>query len=184
MNKNITMSINVIFMGMLMTIMSNFSVLRFIDSFYSCITTCLCQVNIHQMFDKWKPLFFFLSKMIFVTFQNTFIAQTSKCFKGELRGWQIICHVLIMKVLLFYWKGNVHTSAVDDHTISVFRQLCIYDEISVLRKSRILRLKHITLNELDLSLSTTIYECSHLPCIQICQKGKCFKNEHSEQQNE
>ena len=83
MNKNITMSINVIFMGMLMTIMSNFSVLRFIDSFYSCITTCLCQVNIHQMFDKWKPLFFFLSKMIFVTFQNTFIAQTSKCFKGE-----------------------------------------------------------------------------------------------------
>ena len=133
MNKNITMSINVIFMGMLMTIMSNFSVLRFIDSFYSCITTCLCQVNIHQMFDKWKPLFSFLSKMIFVTFQNTLIAQMSKCFKGELRGWQIICHVLIMKVLLFYWKGNVHTSAVDDHTISVFRQLCIYDEISVLR---------------------------------------------------
>ena len=87
-----------------------------------------------------------------------------------------------MKVLLFYWKGNVHTSVVDDHTISVFRQLCIYDEISVL--SRILRSKHITLNELDLSLSTTIYECSHLPCIQICQKGKCFKNEHDEQKNE
>ena len=83
MNKNITMSINVISMGMLMTIMSNFSVLRFIDSFYSCIATCLCQVNIPQMFDKWKPLFLFLSEMIFVTFQNTFIAQMSTCFEGK-----------------------------------------------------------------------------------------------------
>ena len=77
------MSINVISMGMLMTIMSNFSVLRFIDSFYSCIATCLCQVNIPQMFDKWKPLFLFLSEMIFVTFQNTFIAQMSTCFEGK-----------------------------------------------------------------------------------------------------
>ena len=134
MNKNITMSINVIFMGMLMTIMSNFSVLRFIDSFYSCIATCLCQVNIPQMFDKWKPLFLFLSKMIFVTFQNTFIAQMSTCFKGELRGWQIICHVLIMKALLSYGKGNVHVSAVDDHTMPVFCRLRIYDDISILRK--------------------------------------------------
>ena len=70
-------------MGMLMTIMSNFSVLRFIDSFYSCIATCLWQVNIPQMFDKWKPLFRFLSEMIFVTFQNTFIAQMSTCFEGK-----------------------------------------------------------------------------------------------------
>ena len=89
-----------------------------------------------------------------------------------------------MKVLLFYWKGNVHTSAVDDHTIPVFCQLWIYDEISILRKSRILGLRRIKLYEVDLSLSTTIYECPHLPCIQICQKGKCFKNEHDEQQNE
>ena len=35
------------------------------------------------MFDKWKPLFLFLSEMIFVTFQNTFIAQMSTCFEGK-----------------------------------------------------------------------------------------------------
>ena len=85
-----------------------------------------------------------------------------------------------MKGLLFYGKGNALTSAVDDHTISVFYQLWIYEEMSILRN--ILGLKHIKLYEVDLSLSTTIYECPHLPCIQICQKGKCFKNEHSEQQ--
>ena len=98
-----------------------------------------------------------------------------------------------MKALLSYGKGNVHVSAVDDHTIPVFCQLRIYDDISILRKWHdydnyqsmdllILRKKYIKLYEVDLSLSTTIYECPHLPCIQICQKGKCFKNEHSEQQ--
>ena len=186
MNKNITMSINVIFMGILMTIMSNFSVLRFIDSFYSCITTCLCQVNIHPMFDKWKPLFLFLSEMIFVTFQNTFIAQTSKCFKGEQTR-------LTNNLSRFNYEGAVvllerkctYICCWRPYNTSILSAMYIGWNFSSSKISlALLRSRHRTLNEVDLSLSTTIYECSHLPCIQICQKGKCFKNEHGEQQNE
>ena len=79
------------------------------------------------MFDKWKPLFLFLSEMIFVTFQNTFIAQMSTCLEGKQT--RLTNNLLRFNYEGAVGKGNAHTSAVEDHTISLFYQIWIYDRI-------------------------------------------------------